>query len=150
MKIKKNRIIIIILVTVICIGCSNKKEHEIYQFFKSKEINIDYKQYNIFLLIPQNGCSPCIGKAKKYMIDALNKNKKVLFIIHNYRTKKELRNYYDLDIENNKNIIVDETDFFIKKNYSIKYPVALILHKDSVQTIVISPNVDDSIYYTFD
>ncbi len=112
-----------ILLAFFLLGCSseaNRIKHYL------TEAEIDYKPYQVLVIIPYGGCSSCLQTAFDFMARMENDGS-ILFVMSNVNDPRRMRLRLQ-DLVSNENLIIDSSRKHINQGLNTMYPY--IVYKD--------------------
>lgn len=107
----------------------------------SKELKIDLNKKEYLLLIPNAGCPGCTSSAESFMLMHLNSSK-IVFVLTNFSSKKNIKTKLGSDIFNYRNIVLDEENIFYANGVMASYPIVYTIDSDRsiIKTDTVSPS----------
>ncbi|WP_163378726.1 hypothetical protein [Cyclobacterium sp. SYSU L10401] len=80
----------------------------------SKIHSTEFNDVNILFVIPNSGCTGCINAADQYLLENVDSNENIFYILTNVVSKKDVNLRLGIDIDKKKNILIDEKIYFFK------------------------------------
>ncbi|MCE7992282.1 MAG: hypothetical protein HEP71_09890 [Roseivirga sp.] len=108
-------------------SCTSKEEFISFQNnleqigFAKESFSLTGDQY--FIIVPGNGCPPCIYKAEQFLKEHYESQTKYIFVFTNYDSEKLLRIKLGDYIMESPNVFFDRKDSMYKSGFNSIYPV---------------------------
>ncbi len=113
-----------------------------------KKVHSSLKKYDVILIIPNEGCNGCIKEATQYVIDnnqSINQETTAI-VFTGIDDMKLFKLHVDNNLLSNKNVFIDNSNYFMNSKFSSMYPQTILLNNEKV----ISKNLfDRSIFKKF-
>lgn len=129
------RFFLIIFILFEFSGCKNDKHNE-YDYLNDtlEKIHMSLNNYSIILVIPNEGCSGCIKEATQYAIekvDAIDKETTAV-IFTGIGDMKLFKLHVDNSFLVNRNVFIDDNNYFMNSEVSSVYPQTIKLKNRKV------------------
>lgn len=116
-----------------------------------KSISVLDKENNtdriVYFIIPNSGCTGCINVAEKFLIDNVDKEQKIKYILTNYTSKKDLSIRFKINLDTRANIILDQSNVLYANGIRTIYPIVAYFDGSYVQKIeIIKPEANLNIF----
>ena len=149
--IRKTQTIFIAIILILSLqigGCKKSVDESFFTAISSVSDDNFKEGKNVYLLIPNSGCSGCIHTAQQFLYDNIDSFENLKFIIHRFETKKELKIEFGNEIYNHENFIIDYKHIFLKNGFNSIYPTAFIVSNNKlIEMIIIKPEDGLKTYY---
>jgi len=118
------------------IACSSSpyKAYEERLNTLSPNLITDYKN---IVIIPNEGCSGCIGATTLYLIDSLEYHKNTLVMFTGIVDRKQFHFRIPKRFTTKENVIVDEEDVFRHSDVASIYPQIIIISEGKVEEVAV-------------
>ena len=118
------------------------RKNDLLKTFLEKN-GIDNVSFLAVVVVPLEGCTPCIKKTIEYAKTEYNDN--VIFILETFGSAKNVTTRFSEE-ELNNNFIIDYNDYMVKNRLAITNPVIYLMKQKIVQKIPVTDyNFDSSI-----
>ena len=101
----------------------------------SKIHSTEFNDGNILFVIPNSGCTGCINAADQYLLENVDSNENIFYILTNVFSKKDVNLRLGIDIDKKKNILIDKKNILFQNGLRTIYPSVLYLKSGEIANI---------------